>query len=173
MTTDGTREFAERSTSVLERFGIYPVEEDRFPETIESRVATLRRARRRRGEGEKVGYMTLMDTDGVLRWELGLGPAPARRRRPQRGRAGTATTGDVVKQFKFEDLPPNEIGARLRQLDDWLTPNQGLREVTRKLTIGRKSRRSRPGASCSSCTARSATASTCCGRSRRPMKAGG
>jgi hypothetical protein len=138
MTPSGTREFAEDATSTLERFGIYPVEEDVFPETVEARVATLRRARHRRGEGERVGYMTLMDTDGVLRWELGLGPAPARRRRPQRGRAGVAATGDVVKQFKFEDLPPNEIGARLRQLDDWLTPHQGLREVTRKLTVGRE-----------------------------------
>ena len=141
MANESTEEFARTSTEKFADFGIHPIDADVFGEDIEPRIATLRRARRRRGEAGKVGYMSLMDTDGVLRWELGPGPAPSRRYR--RRRAGTRLaagdrTGDVIRQFKFEELPPNEVGAKLQQLDGFLTPNQGLREVTRQLKVGRE-----------------------------------
>jgi hypothetical protein len=138
MVDDATKAFAEASSARFADFGIHPIDADVFDEHIEPRIAMLRRARRRRGEGERVGYMTLIDSDGVLRWELGLGPAPVRRLRSRKAwsPSGSAGTGDIVRQFKFDELPPNAVGVKLRQLDDYLTPNQGLREVTRRLTVG-------------------------------------
>lgn len=137
---DPIEEFANRSTAHFEDFGIHPIDADVFDDDVEPPIATLRRARRRRGEREKVGYMSLINTDGVLRWQLGAGSAPSRRIGPQR-RAGffrSSPVGDVVKQFKFAELSPNAVGEKLRQLDDFLTGNQGLREVTPQLKVGRE-----------------------------------
>ncbi len=141
MTADATGRFADRATARFGQFGIYPIDADVFDETIEPPIGTLRREQRRRGEREKVGYMSLVETDGVLRWELGPGPAPSRLAGPRR-RAGApspfAGPTRVVKRFKFSELPPNKIGARLRELDDALTKKQGLREVQAGPTIGRE-----------------------------------
>jgi hypothetical protein len=140
MAESSSRNFADRSAPVLDKFGIVPIDAPIVKDGVtEPSIAALRRRRKRRGEDGNVGYMTLMESDGVLRWELGLGPAPVRQRQPAR-RAGTLfareRTGEVVRQFKFAELPPNQIGEKLRDLDDYLTPGQGLRVVTPDLKVG-------------------------------------
>jgi hypothetical protein len=138
---DEAEAFAQAATRDFDAFGIHPIDADVFDETIETPIRTLRRARRHRGEGERVGYMSLVETDGILRWQLGAGPAPSRRGPRRRARIGLPrpAADRVIRQFKFADLPPNEIGDKLRQLDTRLTPRQGLRDVTRTLTVGRES----------------------------------
>jgi hypothetical protein len=114
MVDDATKAFAEASSDRFADFGIHPIEADVFDEQIEPRIAMLRRARRRRGEDERVGYMTLIDSGGVLRWELGLGQAPVRRLRSRKAwsQTGSAGTGDIVRQFKFDELPPKRRGCQ-------------------------------------------------------------
>ena len=112
-------------------FGIYPVETAAL-DAVEPSIADLRRARRRREDVQGVGYMSLVEADGVLRWELGAGPAPSRRGGPRRWARDTPAPGQtlrVLRQYKFADLPPNEVGAKLQQLDERLTRTQGLFQV--------------------------------------------
>lgn len=98
----------------------------------EQSIRDLRRGRERRSD-DPVSVVSLLEDDGVLRWETGPGfehPHDNRRRgrRRSRGRAG----GTVVTQLKFEDLPPNRIDTALVNLDGRLTPNQGLHLVEKK-----------------------------------------
>ncbi|HJN12149.1 MAG TPA: hypothetical protein QF564_25930 [Pirellulaceae bacterium] len=63
------------------------------------------------------GAITLSDVDGVLRWDIGG------KRRVTRGESKR------LKSYRFEDLSPNQISKKLRDLDAWLTPNQGLYQI--------------------------------------------
>ncbi|MDQ3010641.1 MAG: hypothetical protein M3X11_08080, partial [Acidobacteriota bacterium] len=72
--------------------------------------------------------ITLIEEDGVLRWEDRPVLVSAGGRRF--GRAGTAIiSGRVVRQYNFEKLEPNQVGGMLVTLDEKLTPNQGLHRV--------------------------------------------
>jgi hypothetical protein len=107
----------------------------------EPSTASLRRRRlRRRDSG--VHTATMVDTDGILRWEFGPGVPPRRMRRAMR--AGPHAAGfvqpdvsrRVVQRMKFNDLPPNRVAQVLMQADGWLTPAQGLRQVGSDLSLG-------------------------------------
>lgn len=105
-------------------------------------IAEVRRRRgSRRGIDSGVGLLTLMEVDGVLRWVQGpvsLGPAGGRRRGRRAGRrAGAGPEGSVVTQLKFAQLPPNQVGRKLEELDAKLTPNQGLHAVTKQHNVGK------------------------------------
>lgn len=130
------KEFAGVISRHFEDFGIVPMDK---PLEGEEPIGKLRSARRRRGQDEKIGVMTLMETDGVLRWESHTSPAPSRRYGPGRRlrRDARAAVSDAICQFKFEDLPPNKIGERLRQLDNLLTRKQGLYSVSSTARLGR------------------------------------
>jgi hypothetical protein len=119
-----SRNFADTLTAEIGRFGLEPVETTAKELTSTS---DLRRARRKRID-DPVGVMSLVDEDGILRWQIGNGPAP--RGRPGRRSLRRGGQGRIVQQYRFEDLPPNRIGAKLRDLDAFLTPRQGLFEVT-------------------------------------------
>jgi hypothetical protein len=116
--------FAAEISQGFGSFGIVPVD---TAVASQSGTAQLRRTRRRRLD-DPVGIMTLVDEDGVLRWRIGSGPAP-RRPAGRRARRGAGSRGRIVEQFKFEDLPANQIGAKLRDLDGYLTRTQGLFHV--------------------------------------------
>lgn len=93
---------------------------------------SLRRRRRKGGaQDERVVTVTLTkDADGVLRWEDGVVPFSRPGRRMRRG-PGAVSSGETVKQLKFEKMRLNEIGQMLASLDQKLTPNLGkLRRVT-------------------------------------------
>lgn len=99
----------------------------RQPETAPS-ISEFRRRRPRRAAPD-ASAITLIEEDGVLRWEdrpVSVGVAGGRRFR----RAGAVgVSGQVVRQYEFEKLEPNKVGGLLMTLDEKLTPNQGLRQV--------------------------------------------
>lgn len=96
-----------------------------------SALPTVRPTLRRRGmeapPTANIGLLSLVrDSSGVLRWEPGipqLGFGPTARRA---GRAALPT-GRVVQQFAFDKIPANQVVTTLSKLDQWLTPNPGLR----------------------------------------------
>jgi pimeloyl-ACP methyl ester carboxylesterase len=53
-------------------------------------------------------------------------------RRARRAAAAPPIGAEVVKSFSFEEVPPNEIIAKLENLDKGLTPDQGLRRFNVK-----------------------------------------
>lgn len=89
-------------------------------------ISALRRRRRRASESE-VGVLSLVQSDGVLRWDLGGG---ARSAAGRRGRRGGGAAGDTIAQYRFEALPPNQIGTYLEKADLKLTPTRGLHTLT-------------------------------------------
>lgn len=124
------RKFFADAARDLHELGLHSNEHD-FPG--ETSIAQRRRAGRRRETiDDGVGVMTLTETDGVLRWELGTGlhdeRTPAhrlRRRGPRRDVGGTPDT--IHDQFKFERLASSQVGEWLESLDRRLTPPRGLR----------------------------------------------
>jgi hypothetical protein len=97
---------------------------------IEESVLAQRR-RRRSGEPDPIGSLALVrDPNGVLWWSEGVAARalPGRRRRGA-ARPAIAIDGEVVDQFHFAKLEPNRISKYLGDLDDRLTPRQGLRRL--------------------------------------------
>lgn len=94
---------------------------------LKNPVSVMRRGGRRR-ISNNVQTLSLVDTGELLTWEPGLiSKRPLNRRR----RKGLSTTPDeVLKQIKFETLPPNQVMEFLTNLDKKLTPNQGIRKLT-------------------------------------------
>ncbi len=108
----------------------------------EQSVSTLRRGGRRKRSDEPVKVVTLMESDGVLHWEVGV---PVRRTATGRrgGRLGAArVAGQPLRELKFTTIPPNQIGQFLQAIDNLLTPDQGLWTVNRagKIVTGRPAR---------------------------------
>ncbi len=96
----------------------------------EQPVGTLRRGGRRKRAEDPVKVVTLMETDGVLHRELGV---PVRRPTAGRrgGRRGLAeAAGEPLRELKFTEIPPNQIVKYLQDLDEMLSPQQGLWAVT-------------------------------------------
>lgn len=84
--------------------------------------------RRRSGArlaGDDIDLLTLTESDGVLRWNRGVGiTLPSARRAGYRA----GLPAEIVKQFKFEKLETNRVGSFLADLDNKLTPLRGLRQ---------------------------------------------
>eukprot|EP00752_Nemacystus_decipiens_P015807 g14117.t1 len=123
------QEFVGELFSEAAAFEVEPIQSGKkFEGELETRK--LRNARRLRRD-DKVGRMTLTEVDGVMRWEMGGGISPTQRlMRRGPGRRGRVAD-EIVGTAKFEDLPPNEIGKQLIKLDEKLTPNQGLHEISK------------------------------------------
>lgn len=89
-------------------------------------VVELRRRGRRPVVADSFGAISLIEEEGVLRWEEGMMMASLAGPGGRRMRRGGGPTGEIVRQFKFEKLEPNKVGEMLVNLDQRLTPNQGL-----------------------------------------------
>ena len=96
------------------------------PPAPQKSIAELRRARRQ--PSSRLSSFSLCDVDGVLRFETEVSARSTGARRRRRGPA-VGLGGDVVRTFRFEDLPPNEIGRYLSALDRKLNPSDGLRQL--------------------------------------------
>lgn len=102
-------------------------------ETFVPPVATreLRRGGRPKADGSAV--MTLVERDGVLRWEAGATRRASARRRARRGVRGAALADEdkVVTELRFEQLPPNKVLEAIENVDLKLASqfegNYGLR----------------------------------------------
>ena len=85
--------------------------------------ALKRRSGRR--STDTASALSLVDVDGVLLWQANVnvgGTTDTRRR----GRA-RALSGEPVRTYRFDALPPSEVGRFLERLDAKLTPVRGLR----------------------------------------------
>jgi len=70
--------------------------------------------------------LSLIDDNGVLQWVYeppARGPSGRRRRRA----ALRAVGAQPVRQISFRETPPNQVIAKLEELDEKLTPKRGLR----------------------------------------------
>jgi hypothetical protein len=106
--------------------GVYPA--DQYPKTVP--VGMLRAAGRRRVQ-DPTRMMTLVEADGVLHWQYGVGRAKRRGGGAKRAlRAGGGPSGEIVDQIQVEKLDISEVGKYLASLDQDMTPNQGLRRWT-------------------------------------------
>lgn len=88
---------------------------------------TRKRAYRNARAGSAMATVSLVRDDEVLRWVYEPPPATLARRR---GRRASATTdpAQVVHGFQFLEVPPNKVRQSLKDLDDKLTPHQGLNQ---------------------------------------------
>jgi pimeloyl-ACP methyl ester carboxylesterase len=92
------------------------------------RQPTLAGRRRRRGAVPESGLATvsLVRTDGVLRWVYRRPPRRVGSRRARR--AGPGPVGaPPVASFGFQEVPPNQVIQALESLDTKFTPLRGLR----------------------------------------------
>src|SRR5262245_36401350 len=94
---------------------IYPASVDvpeRFPKVGE------RLARRRRGEVDPIGSVSLiLNDEGALLWHSGAPtPTATGRRRLRRG-VPQAPEGELIELYQYEPLEPNEIAEFLSGLD--------------------------------------------------------
>jgi hypothetical protein len=84
----------------------------------------------RRGRGvlhdQKVGFATLIESDGVLYWTEGISTVGAVRRRAY-GSQSVGLPGRPLTTVKFEKLGVNEVAAQLEKLDDNFTQKRFLR----------------------------------------------
>ena len=92
-------------------------------------IGKLRRGGRRHVSEDSVGMITLTEIDGMLQWEEGTGVVSMAGQRFRRGLSAPAPSGEIVTQYKFEKLPPSEVGKFLEVLDTKLTPVPGLRRL--------------------------------------------
>lgn len=99
--------------------------------TSERSVHDLRRSSDRR-DSDEVSVLTLKESDGVLRWENGSGfypHKPGKKRRAHRQGNQLYIPGKIIRQFKFENLPPNQVDLALNQLDATLNDHLGFYEL--------------------------------------------
>ncbi len=98
------------------------------PAGPDASVAERRRSRQR--PRSRLASMTLAEVDGVLRIQTARASHGLEGRRRRRGPA-PALGGEVVREFRFEELPPSEIGRYLGTLDAKLNGASGLRQLRR------------------------------------------
>ena len=95
-------------------------------------VETHTSRRRRRGFSPQdfngLATLTLVEEDGLLRWDYQppVHGIPSRR---SRRRAAHPIGAAVVHEFSFTETPPNKVISALEDLDAKLTPNAGLRSL--------------------------------------------
>jgi len=101
--------------------GVFPA--DQYPNVPSA--GQLRRARPHR-ISEQTRLMSLVDIDGILFWQEGSGHSLSGDglRRSFRGKE---RRGEIIDRVRINQLEPNKIGEYLEQLDQKLTPNQGMR----------------------------------------------
>ena len=76
--------------------------------------------------------LSLVDEKGILRWVYQppvRGPAGTRRRRAGMRAAKPAVGAKTIREISFRETPPNQVIAKIEQLDDKLTPNRGLKQL--------------------------------------------
>lgn len=119
---------AQRLDSIVDQLG-----KDDGQVSEDDTVRTLGGSKRRRRGFSASDYnglatLSLIETDGVLRWNY-QPPAYGVTGRRARRRGMTPIGGDVVHQFSFQQTPPNQVISALEGLDDKLTPDRGLRRL--------------------------------------------
>ncbi|MCP4007542.1 MAG: alpha/beta hydrolase [bacterium] len=123
-------EFADlsrRLDDAIEGLDIYRADQTIPTAEGEAPPARIRELRRAGGSlvEDTIATMTLLEDDGILRWQPGLGFRPPSSGR--RGRRRFRARGSVVKQLKFRTLEKSQVGEALANLDKKLTPERGLR----------------------------------------------
>jgi pimeloyl-ACP methyl ester carboxylesterase len=101
-----------------------PLESTEPPRPRESIAAK----RRRRGQPRpgQLATVGLVRSDGVLRWTYQRPPSRVGPRR-SRFRAARMVGARPIVEFSFQEVEPNAVIKKLQDLDNSLTPNQGLR----------------------------------------------
>ena len=94
-------------------------------ESVVPTAATLRR-RLHRPEDDPWETLTLVENDAGFTFELGAGLRPVGLRPARRGGIITATSGTPVWSSEFERLAPGRLKDKLDEIDQKLTPTQGL-----------------------------------------------
>lgn len=107
---DRRRGLRDKLRDLVYPLGIYPLDKKLSKETP---ICELRRGRQR-VVPDQVGMISLFEVDGVLRWSTGPGLSKIASRRRARGQQ---MAGQVIEQFKFEKLEPNQISSFLANLD--------------------------------------------------------
>lgn len=107
----------------------------------ETRIAQLRR-RSFVPEDDRIGTITLVDENGVLRWESASAVSTFARGPRRRRRAGSERRGTVVQQYRFEHLEKSQVGQFLATLDKKVNtrlqddPAGNLLSLTSSLALG-------------------------------------
>ena len=133
----------------LEGLEIYRSDDRSLGRESETPIRELRR-RGFKPEDDRLGTMSLVDQDGVLRWMPGGAARFSRRGRSLRRRGPGSTPGAVVEQLRFEKLERSQVGDFLNRLDCKLNPvlqtagSGKLRSLTRGLGIGSLTARPKP-----------------------------
>ena len=102
---------------------------DAEPAEREVTSATRKKAYRDPRAGSPLARVALVRDDDVLRWIYDPPPVSLSRRRSRRA-LGLVDEREVVHGFQFLEVPPNEIRAKLRDLDHRLNDHHGLWSCT-------------------------------------------
>ncbi len=130
-------ELLKNLSEVTKELGLYPIEElpiSNLP-VSESRRRTARYVvrnrwdpsfRKKKAQDESSQIITLNEVDGVLRWQEGFVQPPIPGRRSRRGFT-ELFQGRLVTMMEFEKMGSSDVGKFLKEMDQKLTPNIGLR----------------------------------------------
>lgn len=129
------KRFLKNLDSALGDLNLRP--EDDIIRAAESDLETgPRRSAARLAAGQMTNMQVVEDTNGVLMLVERAPSAVSGRRRIAPGRGGLIN-GNVVAERPMELLPYNQITGKVRDLDDSLNPNRGLREWKDGKLIGK------------------------------------
>ncbi len=113
----------ERIRDAFTDFGLEPMDRFRANPGATGTPSVMRRAGTVRPPIEQVDTLTLLRSpDGVLRWETGT-PSLVSAAQPRRAGRAALPAGQIVEQFVFARIPPNQVGVLMEKLDRRLTPN--------------------------------------------------
>jgi pimeloyl-ACP methyl ester carboxylesterase len=101
---------------------------DAEPDATFGGGSARKRARLDPRAGSRLATVALVQEDDVLRWVYD--PPPASSRRRARRASTSMDDRDVIHGFQFLEVPPNEVVAKLQNLDLSMTPARGLRVWT-------------------------------------------
>ncbi len=131
-----------RLDDAIGQLEIYRHDDARLDRRKETPIKEIRR-RGFRPEDDRLGTMSLIDDDGVLRWRpswiAASDPTGRRRRRGRR----EGPSGTVVDQLRFERLDKSQVGGFLQRVDQKINPalvgapTGKLRTLTQKLNLGK------------------------------------
>jgi hypothetical protein len=129
MTNDAPGGAASAVDEAARRAGLVPVDEPLSADDAEKFSVGARRRRRRGLLDDDLLLATLVqDADGLWEWRTGPSTRVSGRRRSRRG---SAASGEVVAQYRFERFGANKIHEFITTRDKGLTPQQGLRRLVR------------------------------------------
>jgi hypothetical protein len=121
-TSQNHRELLKHLSEATQSLGLHSIDESLDNELSISE----RRRRRRQAPDDQTQIITLNEVDGVLRWQEGFVQPPAPGRRGRRGFMDLFQ-GEPVTEMKFTKLGSSDVGKCLKDIDQKLTPNIGLR----------------------------------------------